>query len=128
MWSGLLVSSCRADGQDTSNMPFADLLAKLTPLHLRIFSFACGKAVEAIAAGKPAKDFRLDATAEELMAAADSHSFARIQQTIGQLSGLGLFAEMAKPSYVAMAESALTRIAPAPLGLKMYTRCHGQRG
>ena len=127
LWSGLLASSCTADGQDTSNQPFIDLLAKLTPLHLRILSFVCGKAAEAIAAGHPPKEFYLDCTAEDLMAASDSHSFARIQQTIGQLSTLGLFAEASRPSYVTLADKSKTRIAPTALGLKMWARCNGQR-
>lgn len=126
LWSGLLVSSCSADGQDTSNQPFIDLLAKLTPLHLRILSFVCGKAAEAIAAGHSAKDFYLDCTTEELMEASDWHSFARIQQTVGHLSGYGLFAESARPSYVTLADKSKLRIVPTTMGLKMWARCNGQ--
>lgn len=127
LWSGLLVSSCTADGKDTSNQPVIDLLAKLTPLHLRILSFVCGRAAEAISSGRPAKEFHLDCTAEELMGASDSHSFARIQQTIGHLSTYGLLAEKARPSYVTLADKSKTWIAPTALGLKMWTRCNGQR-
>jgi hypothetical protein len=127
LWAGLLASSCTADGQDTSNKPLIDLLAKLTPLHLRILSFACAKTVEAIAGGHAAKDFYLDCTSEELMAAADSHSFARIQQTIGHLANYALFAEIARPSYLTLAEKSRTRLAPTSLGLKMWARCNGQR-
>jgi hypothetical protein len=126
LWAGLLVSSCSADGQDTSNHPFIDMLAKLTPLHLRILSFVCGRATEAIAAGQTAKDFYLDCTSEELMAASDSHSFARIQQTIGHLATYGLLAERARPSYVTLSDKAKTRMAPTALGLKMWARCNGQ--
>lgn len=127
LWSGLLVSACTADGHDTSNQPFIDLLAKLTPLHLRMLAFVCRKAVEAIAAGKPAKQFYLDCSADELMEASDSHSFARIQQTIGHLSGYGLFADTSRPSYVALTDKSKTRLAPTALGLKMWARCNGQR-
>lgn len=127
LWAGLLVSSCSADGQDTSNQPFIDLLAKLTPLHLRILSFVCGKATEALAAGVSAKDFYLDCTSEELMAASDSHSFARIQQTIGHLASYGLLAETARPSYVALSDKSKTRMGTTALGLKMWARCSGQR-
>ncbi|HEY2471902.1 MAG TPA: PilZ domain-containing protein [Terracidiphilus sp.] len=127
LWAGLLVSSCTADGQDTSNQPFIDLLAKLTPLHLRILSFVGSKAVEGIATSQSAKDFYLDCTAEELMAASDSHSFTRIQQTIGHLSTCGLFAETARPSYVTLSDKSRTRIELTALGLKMWARCNGQR-
>lgn len=127
MWAGLLVSSCDADGQDTSNLPFIDLLARLTPIHLRILSFVCQKYEEAAAA--EASPGRLDVycTAEELTIAADSHSFARIQQTVGQLSGFGLLVESARPSYFSVTDKEKTRTTPTAMGLKMYVRCHGRR-
>lgn len=127
MWAGLLVSSCSADGQDRSNLPFIDLLARLTPIHLRILSFICHRGVEALAAGESESSLDLHSTAEELMEAADSHSFPRIQQTIGQLSSVGLLAETARPSYVAMSDKSKTRTTPTSLGLKMYARCNGHR-
>ena len=127
MWAGLLVSSCSADGQDRSNLPFIDLLARLTPIHLRILSSVCSRGVDAIAAGESEATLDLYSTAEELMAAADSHSFPRIQQTIGQLSSVGVLAETARPSYVAMSDKSKTRTTPTPLGLKMYARCNGHR-
>ena len=125
MWAGLLVSSCSADGQDRSNLQFIDLLARLTPIHLRIFSFACRRGVEALASGQSEAALDLDSTSEELMEAADSHSFSRIQQTIGQLSSVGLFAESARPSYVAMSDRSKTRTTPTSLGLRMFARCNG---
>lgn len=127
MWSGLLVSSCSADGQDRSNLPFIDLLARLTPIHLRILSFVCRRGVEALAAGKPEAALDLYSTAEELMEAADSHSFPRIQQTIGQLASVGLLAETARPSYVAMSDKSKTRTTPTALGLRMFARCNGHQ-
>lgn len=125
MWAGLLVSSCSADGQDRSNLPFIDLLARLTPIHLRILCFVCRRGVQAIAAGKPEAALDLYSTAEELMEAADSHSFPRIQQTIGQLASVGLLAETARPSYVAMSDKSKTRTTPTALGLRMFARCNG---
>ncbi|WP_109484568.1 hypothetical protein [Occallatibacter savannae] len=127
MWAGLLVSSCSADGQDRSNLPFIDLLARLTPIHLRILSYVCRRAVEAIAAGESEAALDLHSTAEELMEAADSHSFSRIQQTIGQLASVGLLAETARPSYVVMSDRSKTRTTPTALGLKMFARCNGQQ-
>lgn len=127
LWAGLLVSSCAADGQDTSNKPFIDLLAKLTPLHLRIMSFVCSKGAEMITAGRSGKELYVDYTPEQLMDASDSHSFARIQQTIAHLSNHGLFAETAQPSYVTLTDKAKTRLAPTALGLKMWARCNGQK-
>lgn len=127
LWAGLLTSACTADGLDKTNLPFADLLAKLTPLHLRILTFVCGQAVDAIGAGQSPSELRLDFASEELMDAADSHSFARIQQTIGQLSTYGLLAETSRPSYVSITDKMKTRITPTALGLKMHERCLGKR-
>jgi hypothetical protein len=125
MWAGLLVSSCSADGQDRSNLQFIDLLARLTPIHLRLFSFICRRAVEALAAGTSEAALDLYSSAAELMEAADSHSFPRIQQTIGQLASVGLLAETARPSYVDMSDRSKTRTNPTPLGLRMFARCNG---
>ena len=127
MWAGLLVSSCSADGQDRSNLPFIDLLARLTPIHLRIFSFVCHRGIDALAAGKSEAALDLYSTAAELMEAADSHSFPRIQQTIGQLSSAGLLAETARPSYVDMSDRTKTRTTPTALGLRMFARCNGHQ-
>jgi len=127
MWAGLLVSSCDGDGNDRSNLPFLDLLARLTPIHLRIFSFACERAAEALAGGVTESELDLSSTSEELMEAADAHSLQRIQQTIGHLCNFGLFREAARPSYAAIDEKVRTRTTPTPLGLKMYARCNGHR-
>lgn len=127
LWAGLLVSSCSENGQDTSNLVYMDLLAKLTPIHLRVLVFLCGKHTNAhVAAEFPAgTDF--DCTAAELMEAADSQSFPRIQQTIGHLSSYGLLAESSRPSYVSLTGKEKTHAIPTALGLKMHARCHGRR-
>ena len=127
MWAGLLVSSCSADGQDRTNLSFIDLLARLTPIHLRILSFVCHRGVEALAAGESEAALDLYSTAAELMEAADSHSFPRIQQTIGQLASVGLLAETARPSYVEMSDRSKTRTTPTALGLRMFARCNGHQ-
>lgn len=127
MWAGLLVSSCDTDGQDTSNIAFIDLLARLTPIHLRILSFVCKKFDDAVTAGASPEKLHVYCTAEELTIAADSHSFARIQQTVGQLASVGLLLESARPSYFSVTDKEKTRTTPTALGLKMYARCHGRR-
>ncbi|MGA8090752.1 MAG: hypothetical protein WCA10_25990 [Terracidiphilus sp.] len=126
-WGGLLVSSCGADAPDTSNSVFIDLLAKLTPVHLRVLSFVCRKATERIGAGEPAATLELYCTSEELIEAVGSHSLARIQQTMGQLSSLALLAESNKPSYVAVTDKVKTRATPTALALTMHGRCNGHR-
>jgi len=126
-WAGLLASSCSAGAPDTSNSVFIDLLAKLTPVHLHVLDFVCRKAAERIEAGEPASKVDLYCTSEELIEAVGSHSLARIQQTMGQLSSLALLAESNKPSYVAVTDKVKTRATPTALGLTMYARCKGRR-
>jgi len=127
MWAGLLVSSCSPGGNDKSNLQFLELMARLTPIHLRIFSFVCKRAVEAIAEGQPETKLQIHSTAKELMEAADSHSFQRIQQTVGHLSNFGLLQEVMRPSYAAGDDKSRMRTTPSPMGLKMYANCLGQR-
>jgi hypothetical protein len=126
-WGGLLVSSCDTKAPDTSNSTFIDLLAKLTPVHLRVLEFVCHKANERIAAGDAAPKLDLYSTSEELIEAVGSQSIARIQQTMGQLSSLALLAENSKPSYVAVTDKVKTRTTPTTLALTMYARCNGHR-
>jgi hypothetical protein len=127
MWAGLLVSSCTEDGSDRSTLPFLDLLARLTPMHLRILSFVCGRAVKLISEGESEATLDLYSSAEELMEAADSHSFQRVQQTVGHLSTFGLLKEASRPSYAAIDDKVKTRTTPTPMGLQMYAHCNGQR-
>jgi hypothetical protein len=126
-WAGLMVSSCSSDAPDSSNSVFIDLLAKLMPVHLRVLAFVCPKAIERMAAGEPAAKLDVYCTSEELIEAVGSQSLSRMQQTMGQLSSLGLLAENNKPSYVAVTDKVKTRATPTALGLKMHARCHGQR-
>jgi hypothetical protein len=126
-WGGLLVSSCSVEAPDTSNSVFVDLLAKLMPVHLHVLQFVCRRANELLDAGELAAKLDLYCTSEELIEAVGSHSLARIQQTLGQLSSLGLLAESNKPSYVAVTDKVKTRATPTALGLTMYGRCNGRR-
>jgi hypothetical protein len=127
MWAGLLVSSCTEDGSDRSTLPFLDLLARLTPIHLRILAFVCGRAVKLISEGESEATLDLYSSAEELMEAADSHSFQRVQQTVGHLANFGLLKEASRPSYAAIDDKVKTRTTPTPMGLEMYAHCLGQR-
>ena len=76
---------------------------------------------------RPAATLDVYCTSEELIEAVGSPSLARIQQTMGQLSSLGLLAESNKPSYVAVTDKVKTRATPTALGLKMFARCHGHQ-
>lgn len=124
-WAGLLVSSCSADGLDTSNSVFIDILAKLTPAHLRVLKFVCDRNPGSLVDGasKPTSS----CTADQLIEVVGSQSLSRIQQTMGQLSSLGLLADSSKPSYVALTDKGKTKIEPTDLAMKMYARCNGRQ-
>ena len=127
-WAGLLMTSCTMDGQDKSNLVYVDMLDKLTPIHLRILSAACKKGWEVVSSGDSTSKLTLYFTADELIAAAGTHSLSRIQQTIKHLSNFGLLAESARPSYIAATEKKInTKTTPTSLGLEMYARCNGRR-
>jgi hypothetical protein len=125
LWAGLLVTSCTADGQDKSNLIFAELLDKLTPIHLRILSAACQKGAVAMSEGESISKLTLYFTAEELIEATGSHSLLKIQQTISHLSTFGLLVESARSTYIPITEK--TKTTPTKLGLQMHARCLGQR-
>ncbi|WP_348263702.1 hypothetical protein P8935_03870 [Telmatobacter sp. DSM 110680] len=126
-WAGLLVSSCSPDGLDTSNSVFIDLLAKLMPAHLHVLKFVCILDIGSAADGQAGAKRELYCTADELIEAVGSPSLARIQQTMGQLSSLGLLAEHSNPSYISVTDKGKTRIEPTALGVNMYARCNGRR-
>ena len=45
LWTGLLASSCSADGPDDSNQLFVNLLIHVTPEEAKIFNHACERAM-----------------------------------------------------------------------------------
>ena len=123
LWAGLLVASCSLEGQDTSNLVYVELLAKMAPIHARILAAACAKATR-LAHGSLAQPLYF--TAAEMCKIAGSNDFNKIHRSIAHLADLGLLEKAARSTFISNAES--TKTTPTDVGLQMYARCNGYRG
>jgi hypothetical protein len=127
LWAGLLATCCTLEGQDESNRVYIDLLSLLAPIHTRIFSVACDKAVRVMADSEVEVAAHLVAcSAEEMARLTGSSNLTKVHRSIAELSELGLLEKATKSS--ARSVSSSTRAKPTHLGLEMYARCNGQRG
>lgn len=123
MWGGLLASSCSADGEDMSNGIFIDMLSQLAPVHLRILGIASERAEKP---GPVAGPFTVNCcTAAELTKALDLSNLTKTLRSVQELADMGLVAAAKRSPSDPQDENAKTAI--TPLGLEMYTRCHGRR-
>ena len=127
LWAGLLATSCTIEGQDESNRVYINLLSLLAPIHTRILSAACGKAVKVMADVEvEASPHLVACSPEEMAQLTGSSNLVKVHRSIAELSELGLLERTAKASVRSV--SSVTRSRPTPLGLEMYARCNGQRG
>jgi len=126
LWAGLLVTSCTPEGNDESNLTFADTLSVLTPIHLRILTDAWAKAIRLkLETGTIPKN-SLYCTAEEISKIAGTNDLTKIHRAVTQLADLGL---LEKPSALSFASNAeRLKTTPTPFGMQMYARCNRYRG
>ncbi len=123
MWGGLLATSCTSDGEDQSNAIFIDMLSQLAPVHLRILGIASERAAKP---GPVAGPFTVNCcTASELTKALDLSNLTKTLRSVQELADMGLLAAAKRSPSDPQDENARTAI--TPLGLEMYTRCHGRR-
>lgn len=122
MWAGLLASACTREGDDQSNVPFAEILSHLAPVHLRILEMVCRKALTAAQEGSRA----FVCTIGELTKGLDLTNVAKTLRTVSELGDHGLMTDIRRsPSDPLDTEA---RTSATRMGLQMYARCHGQRG
>jgi hypothetical protein len=127
LWAGLLATSCTVEGQDESNRVYIHLLSMLAPIHARILSAACDKAVRVMAGNVATSSPSLVAcSAEEMARLTGSTNLMKVHRSIAELSDLGLLEKTTKTTLHSV--SPITRTKPTDLGLEMYARCNGQRG
>jgi hypothetical protein len=127
LWAGLLATACTIEGQDESNRVYINLLSLLAPIHTRILSAACHKAVRAMADNEVNSLPHLVASSPEEMARlTGSTNLMKVHRSIAELSELGLLEKTTKTSTRSV--SPIIRTKPTNLGLEMYARCNGQRG
>jgi len=122
MWAGLLASACTREGEDESNVPFAEILSHLAPVHLRVLEMVCRKALTAAQEGSQA----FICTIGELTKGLDLTNVAKTLRTVAELGDHGLMTPVRRsPSDPLDTEA---RTSATRMGLQMYARCHGQRG
>lgn len=124
MWAGLLVSSCTDDGQDDSNLMFADLLSRLTTSQVRILEHACANARKEVSPGGLISSDHYIINLEELRAISKVEDLHRLDRELDHLRSLGLINPMHGGFDPETIEVNLT---PTALALQMYTRCNGKR-
>lgn len=116
-WLQLLATSCFTGSDDQENLHLADLLAKLPPVHLAIFSAACVRmlgGVQAVAADHYC-------SAEEMRKIAHTPNLNAIEQCLNHLHELGLLGKTARPFNGELIDRA--NMTPTALGLQLYARC-----
>lgn len=126
LWAGLLATSCTTEGQDDSNLVYVHLLSLLAPIHTRILSAACAKAMSVMATREAPSPHLIASSPEEMARLTGSTNLMKVHRSIAELSDLGLLEKSSRVS--AHAVSMITRTRPTHLGLEMYARCSGERG
>jgi hypothetical protein len=125
MWAGLLATACTVEGNDDSNLVFANLLSQLTPIHVRMLATACTKGVQGFSGIGRISPRSLACTPEEMMKVTGSREMLKLDRDLEHLSDLGLLEKRVKSSRFTPVEDA--NIAPTPLGQQLHARCSGRR-
>jgi hypothetical protein len=125
LWSGLLATSCSADGREKTDTTLVDRFAQLAPVHVRIFKEACSKATKFVSETGTASAKPLIYNFEALQKVAGSKSHAGIERDVHHLSSLDLLIETVGSGLLQPEQIEIT---PSVLGLTMYARCNGHRG
>lgn len=126
LWAGLLATSCTTEGQDDSNLVYVHLLSLLAPIHAKILSAACAKAMSVMATREAPSPHLIASSPEEMARLTGSTNLMKVHRSIAELSDLGLLEKSSRVSPHAV--SMITRTRPTHLGLEMYARCSGERG
>jgi hypothetical protein len=125
LWTGLMATSCSAEGTDESNSSFVDLLVNITTTQSHIFIAACSRAKQLMTGADELPPKRINLSPEEMIQLTGMHDIPRIATDMAYLFNLGLIERNFDfTSYIPMDNFDIT---PARLGLEMYKRCKGER-
>jgi PilZ domain len=122
LWTGLLVTSCSADGRDNSNEGYVELFSQLTTIPLRILTVACKAARVRSEAGMITAEM-LTCRMDELTSITGAREI-QLGREIERLTGLGLIDGGNTDSF----SSKVINITPTRLALQLFARCSGHRG
>jgi hypothetical protein len=125
MWAGLMSSSCTPDGDDDSNLIFANLLGQMTKLQARILKYACENASKVSSRDGLIHCNELPVSMESLFQIAEETDLQRLDRELDYLIASSLLAEGA--GFVTEYNQTRASLTPTPLALHMYVRCQGSR-
>ncbi len=125
-WAGLLAASCTSNGDDESNLSFAELLSQLKALHMRILSAACTKSTKLTGGPGNVYSRPLNWKATDLMRYSGSSDLIKLDRELNYMADIGVIAPREKSAFFQQMTD--TTVAPTNLGLQLYARCNGHRG
>jgi hypothetical protein len=122
LWTGLLASSCTADGKDESNRRFIELLVEVTANQARIFLAGCREAKKATA---NTSSRVIIVTPEEIIAITGVSDLYRNATDASYLFNFGLFENVF--DFTSYLPKNGIDITPSRLGLELFDLCQGHR-
>jgi hypothetical protein len=126
MWSGLLASSCTADGTDEENLLFVNILNELSSSEARLLSFACLNAPKTTTPQGLIIGEYFVATPEKLFEVSGLMDIHRLDRELDHLRVLGMI-EGGFDVSLGVTEPSPVDVTPTALALNMYVRCQGIR-
>jgi hypothetical protein len=120
LWTGLLVSSCTADGMDESNRPFIELLHEVTATQALFLVAGCRDALTAHA-DEPSHQKTI--TPEEIIELTGVTDLYRNATDVSYLFNFGLIKNVF--DFTSYLPKNGIDITPSALGLELFKRCQG---
>lgn len=125
LWTGLLVSSCSADGPDDSNQALVELFVHVTTVEAKILAYACDRVLDSAPGAENSGSASVVLTPEEMVHVTGVHDLHRNATDLGYLFNLGLIEKVF--DFSSYSHTDHFDVTPSPLGLALYKRCRGQR-
>jgi hypothetical protein len=125
MWAGLLASSCNADGDDDSNLMFADLLARLSVSQARLLNHICSLAPKKLSVAGLLHAGEIYIQLAELRSITGVSDLHRLDREMDHMRSLELLSEQ---SGFWLHSQDQAHVTPTTLALQMFARCQGHRG
>lgn len=123
LWAGLLSSASIQGANDEKSMEFADLLAALDAVQLRILAASCARPNHPPAGTGENPPRNYICTAQAMRRITRISDPVQIECALERLHDLGLLGRTIKRDPFAPIESA--NLTPTPLGLTLYAKCIG---
>ena len=119
LWIGLFVDSCKLEGWDDSNKPFADMLVNVTPAQAAIFIEGCNR--QAQHESDLAPNRRVVLSPQQIISLTRQYDLNRIATDIAYLYNLGVLDRL--HDFTTYADNDSYDITPSPTGIELFRRC-----